>query len=53
MNPTLTSLLELAPGPTESKIDYGSGQTLGPAAAQQAAQMLAEDTMGIAMRAVA
>ncbi len=48
MSSTLTSLLDLTPGPADSKIEYVvGGQTLGTAAREQAAQMLADDAMAL------
>lgn len=46
--PTLTSLLALTPGPANGKVEYViGGQTLAPAAREQAAQMLADDAMAL------
>jgi hypothetical protein len=45
---TLTSLLELVPGPAESKVEYVvGGERLKSAAREQAAQMLADDAMAL------
>jgi xanthine/CO dehydrogenase XdhC/CoxF family maturation factor len=45
---TLTSLLELVPGPADSRVEYVvGGQKLEPAAREQAAQMLADDAMAL------